>query len=223
MIQVMLWLPLAVGLLCLVLPKRALPMVAVLGALGDARSSPRSSRSASTPTSPASSTPSTSPGSPTSGVRYQLGIDGISVFLVVLTALVWAGAVIWSAFDGAGAAADLLPDAAPRRDRDARRVPRPGPAALRPLLRPDAGPVLLPLRELGRGERRRQAGAGDDEDDGLHARRLAADAGRRDRRGDPGDARGRADLVLDRDALGEPAARRAARTGSSGSSRPPSW
>ena len=35
------------------------------------------------------------------------------------------------------------------RDRDARRLPRPGPAPLRPLLRPDAGPVLLPLRRLG--------------------------------------------------------------------------
>ena len=50
----------------------------------------------------------------------------------------------------AGAAPSLLPDDAARRDGDARRLPRPGPAPLRPLLRPDAGPVLLPLRRLGR-------------------------------------------------------------------------
>jgi NADH-quinone oxidoreductase subunit M len=37
---------------------------------------------------------------PDLGVRYQLGIDGISVFLVVLTTLVWAASVLWSALHG---------------------------------------------------------------------------------------------------------------------------
>ncbi len=32
------------------------------------------------------------------GVRYQLGVDGISLFLVVMTALLWAAAFVWSAF-----------------------------------------------------------------------------------------------------------------------------
>ena len=32
------------------------------------------------------------------GVRYQLGVDGISLFLVVMTALLWAAAFAWSAF-----------------------------------------------------------------------------------------------------------------------------
>ena len=36
-----------------------------------------------------------------------------------------------------------------RRDGGARRVPRPGPGAVRPLLRPDAGAVLLPDRRSG--------------------------------------------------------------------------
>ena len=31
------------------------------------------------------------------GVRYQLGVDGISVFLVLLTALLWFAATLWSA------------------------------------------------------------------------------------------------------------------------------
>jgi NADH-quinone oxidoreductase subunit M len=35
---------------------------------------------------------------PDLGVRYQLGVDGISIFLVVLTALLWAAATLWSAF-----------------------------------------------------------------------------------------------------------------------------
>jgi NADH-quinone oxidoreductase subunit M len=34
------------------------------------------------------------------GVRYQLGIDGISVFLVLLTAVLWAGATAFSALRG---------------------------------------------------------------------------------------------------------------------------
>ena len=35
---------------------------------------------------------------PDLGVRYQLGIDGISLFLVGATALLWAAAFAWSAF-----------------------------------------------------------------------------------------------------------------------------
>ena len=32
------------------------------------------------------------------GVRFQLGVDGISLFLVVMTALLWAASVAWSAW-----------------------------------------------------------------------------------------------------------------------------
>ena len=35
---------------------------------------------------------------PDLGVRYQLGVDGISIFLVVLTALLWTAATLYSAF-----------------------------------------------------------------------------------------------------------------------------
>ena len=76
-----------------------------------------------------------------------------------------------------GSRGPLLPHARHRRDGDARRVHRSGPPALRPLLRPDADPVLLPHRDI----RRREPDRGDDEDDRLHAGRLAADAGRGDR------------------------------------------
>jgi NADH-quinone oxidoreductase subunit M len=34
---------------------------------------------------------------PTLGVRYQLGVDGISLFLVLLTTVLWLAATVWSA------------------------------------------------------------------------------------------------------------------------------
>ena len=64
------------------------------------------------------------------------------------------------------------------RDRGAGRVRRAGPGAVRPLLRPDAGAVLLPRRAVGH---RARAGVGDLQADHLHARRLAPDAGGRGR------------------------------------------
>src|SRR5919197_4328805 len=37
---------------------------------------------------------------PDLGVRYQLGVDGISVFLVLMTAVLWTGAAAFSALRG---------------------------------------------------------------------------------------------------------------------------
>ena len=36
---------------------------------------------------------------PALGVRYQLGVDGISLFLVLLTTVLWLAATIWSALN----------------------------------------------------------------------------------------------------------------------------
>jgi NADH-quinone oxidoreductase subunit M len=36
---------------------------------------------------------------PALGVRYQLGVDGISLFLVLLTAILWLAATVWSALN----------------------------------------------------------------------------------------------------------------------------
>ena len=96
---------------------------------------------------------------------------------------------------GAGPAAQLLLHARARPDRDPGGVPRPGPAPVRPLLRPDADPVLLPDRRLGN----RRPDPGDDQDDRLHAGRVAVDARRRDRHRGAQRRRDRRGHVLDRD------------------------
>jgi NADH-quinone oxidoreductase subunit M len=96
-IQVMLWLPVAVGLLCFVVPWRSVPVVAVLGTLATLVLA----------AALVASFHGGDPGLqhtvdeswiPDLGVRYQLGVDGISIFLVLLTALLWAGATAFSAF-----------------------------------------------------------------------------------------------------------------------------
>ncbi|OLE37539.1 MAG: NADH-quinone oxidoreductase subunit M [Actinobacteria bacterium 13_1_20CM_3_68_9] len=97
MIQIMLWLPVAVGLLCFVVPWRSVPLVAVVGTLA----------TLGLAVALVAGFHSGDPGLqhtvdeswiPDLGVRYQLGIDGISVFLVLLTALLWAGATAFSVF-----------------------------------------------------------------------------------------------------------------------------
>jgi NADH-quinone oxidoreductase subunit M len=97
MIQVMLWLPVAVGLLCFAVPRRAVPAVATigsLGALGLAIALVASFHAGQA----GLQHPVNESWIPDLGVRYQLGVDGISLFLVLLTALLWAGATAFSAF-----------------------------------------------------------------------------------------------------------------------------
>src|SRR5256714_7890678 len=93
----MLWLPVAVGLLCFVVPWRSVPLVAVVGTLA----------TLGLAVALVAGFHSGDPGLQHTvdeswihdlGVRSQLGFDGISVFLTLLTALLWAGATIFSAF-----------------------------------------------------------------------------------------------------------------------------
>jgi NADH-quinone oxidoreductase subunit M len=96
-IQILLWLPVVVGLLCVVAPARSVRAVPVLGALAalvlaivlvidfD-------------PDSASLQHPVDESWIPDLGVRYQLGVDGISIFLILLTALLWAAATLYSAF-----------------------------------------------------------------------------------------------------------------------------
>jgi NADH-quinone oxidoreductase subunit M len=96
-IQIMLWAPLAAGLLACLIPGRVTGWVASLGALVSlvlaiaivVRFDPSGGLQHTVNDS----------WIPTLGVRYQLGIDGISLFLVLLTAVLWFAATLWSAIN----------------------------------------------------------------------------------------------------------------------------
>jgi NADH-quinone oxidoreductase subunit M len=96
MIQVMLWLPLAAGLLACVAPRRWSGWVAALGAfatLGLAIGLLFDFDSGSAGIQHAVD----EAWIPDLGVRYSLGVDGISIFLVLLTTAAWFAATAWSA------------------------------------------------------------------------------------------------------------------------------
>src|SRR3954451_14452146 len=97
MIQILLWLPLAAGLLCFAVPRRAVPAVALLGTLGTLGLAIAVVADFNTGAAGLQQTVDES-WIPDLGVRYQLGVDGISLFLVLLTALLWAGATAFSVF-----------------------------------------------------------------------------------------------------------------------------
>src|SRR3954453_18660507 len=97
MIQILLWAPLAAGLLACVVPRIFTGWAAVLGSLVTlalgivvvAQFDPSGGLQHTVDES----------WIPTLGVRYQLGIDGISLFLVLLTAVLWFAATLWSAIN----------------------------------------------------------------------------------------------------------------------------
>jgi NADH-quinone oxidoreductase subunit M len=96
-IQFLLWAPLAAGLLAALFPSRVCGWVAALGSLVslvlaivvvaqfDSGASLQHTVDESW--------------IPDLGVRYQLGVDGISLFLVLLTAVLWLAATLWSALN----------------------------------------------------------------------------------------------------------------------------
>jgi NADH-quinone oxidoreductase subunit M len=94
-LNVLLWLPLGVGVLCLFLPRRAAGPVSLAGALAVL------GLAIALVADFSSSTPGLQhvvdeSWIPDLGVRYMLGVDGISLFLIVLTAISWAGAIGFS-------------------------------------------------------------------------------------------------------------------------------
>jgi NADH-quinone oxidoreductase subunit M len=97
MIQILLWAPLAAGLLACAAPRATSGWVATLGSLLSlvlaivvvAGFDPSGGLQHTVDES----------WIPTLGVRYQLGVDGISLFLVLLTTVLWFAATIWSAIN----------------------------------------------------------------------------------------------------------------------------
>jgi NADH-quinone oxidoreductase subunit M len=95
-IQVLLWLPLTVGVVCILVPRRAVPVVASVGGLATLVLAALLAIDFDGEAAGLQHTVDET-WIPNLGVGYQLGVDGISVFLVVLTALLWAAALVWSA------------------------------------------------------------------------------------------------------------------------------
>jgi NADH-quinone oxidoreductase subunit M len=95
LIQLVLWAPLAAGLLACAMPQRLVPLpplVAGIARLGVviwviSRFDPGLGLQHTVDES----------WIPDLGVRYQLGVDGISLFLVALTSIVWLAATAWGA------------------------------------------------------------------------------------------------------------------------------
>jgi NADH-quinone oxidoreductase subunit M len=95
-LNALLWLPLAVAVLVALAPRRFAAPISVAGSLGTLglaialvadfdRELPGLQHAVS------------ESWIPELGVRYQLGIDGISLFLVAVTALLWTAVFVWSA------------------------------------------------------------------------------------------------------------------------------
>src|SRR5690348_8552687 len=97
MIQILLWLPLAAGLLCFAVPRRSVPAVALLGTLGTLALSIVVVAGFNSSIVGLQQTVNES-WIPDLGVRYQLGVDGISLFMILLTTVMWAGATAFSIF-----------------------------------------------------------------------------------------------------------------------------
>ena len=99
MLSAILWLPIAVGIVGCLLPKRLVGWFALLGSIASlvlavvlvtgfdgASGGLQESVSDSW--------------IPDLGVRYELGVDGLSVFMILLTSLLWTASVAYSAIQG---------------------------------------------------------------------------------------------------------------------------
>jgi NADH-quinone oxidoreductase subunit M len=95
MLSLLLWFPLAFGLLGFLIPRRAVAWVALVGSLVPLGLAIGliADFHLGTPALQHSVDTSWIPGL---GVRYQLGVDGLNVFLIGLTALLWTGATAFS-------------------------------------------------------------------------------------------------------------------------------
>ncbi|MBA2522193.1 MAG: NADH-quinone oxidoreductase subunit M, partial [Solirubrobacterales bacterium] len=99
MLNLILWLPLAAGLAGFILPRRILGGWAFLGSLvslGLAIALVADFDSAAGVLQHAVD----KSWIPDLGVRYQLGVDGLSLFLVLLTSLLWSATMLYSALQG---------------------------------------------------------------------------------------------------------------------------
>jgi NADH-quinone oxidoreductase subunit M len=96
-LNVLLWLPLAFGLVCFLLPRRLAGPWSVLGSLVSLGLAIALVADFDT-SSGALQHAVDEEWIPALGVRYSLGVDGISLFMILLTAIGWLAANLYSAF-----------------------------------------------------------------------------------------------------------------------------
>ena len=89
---------------------------------------------------------------PVIGARYQMGVDGVAVLLIVLTTLLGVIAALVFLELHRKAREGILRSAAPVADGGGRRVYFDGPVSVLPVLRSLAGADVFPDRNLGRRE-----------------------------------------------------------------------
>jgi NADH-quinone oxidoreductase subunit M len=97
MINFLLWLPAVIGLLVFVVPRTGIRILPVIGALGALVLAVIMVAGFDLGSAELQYTVDES-WIPDLGVRYELGVDGISVFLILLTTVLWSAATLYSAF-----------------------------------------------------------------------------------------------------------------------------
>jgi NADH-quinone oxidoreductase subunit M len=97
MINFLLWVPAVIGLLTFIVPRRGIRILSVIGALGALVLAVIMVAGFDLGTAELQYTVDES-WIPDLGVRYELGVDGISVFLILLTTVLWSAATLYSAF-----------------------------------------------------------------------------------------------------------------------------
>ena len=114
------------------------------------------------------------------GVRWHLGLDGISGPLVLMSTLVVALCLVSLVRHDPGCGATRRPRgaAAADRGRRARQLPGAGPGAVLRVLRGRADPDVVRDQRLGRPARRARPDPRRDPVPGVHGPRVGADAGR---------------------------------------------
>jgi NADH-quinone oxidoreductase subunit M len=96
-INFLLWVPAVIGLLTFVVPRKGIRILPVIGAAGVLVLAIIVVAGFDLGTAELQYTVDES-WIPDLGVRYELGVDGISVFLVLLTTVLWSAATLYSAF-----------------------------------------------------------------------------------------------------------------------------
>jgi len=99
MLSLILWVPLAVGLVGFLVPRRLVGWWALLGALFSLGLAIGLVVDFDAASGALQETVSDS-WIPDLGIRYELGVDGLSVFLVLLTSVLWTASVAYSALQG---------------------------------------------------------------------------------------------------------------------------